>query len=132
MVKTIEMTYRKAPGFDWLYPELAGALQTEHRFICELNQMLIKLLAAKLSLNCSFVRSSDMNLSADLPGDEVICQIVSQLGGTVYVSGRGAGSARYINEEVCAARNIELQYMNFLALAYPQLHGQYTLGRCRG
>jgi WbqC-like protein family len=126
MVKTIEMTYRKAPGFEGLFADLSTVLLAGHSRISELNQALIGLFSAKAGIHCKVLRSSEMDLPTDLPGDEVIFQIVKQLGGDVYYSGRGAGTARYLTPEGCLARGIELRYMNFAETPYPQPFGVFV------
>jgi len=53
-----------------------------------------------------------------------VYEIVSQLGGTVYITGHGA--SRYLDHSLFDADGIDVRYMEYECRDYPQLHGKFT------
>ena len=61
-----------------------------------------------------------------IPGDssERVLAVVRELGGDVYVTGHGA--ARYLDHEAFEHAGVDVQYMAYRRMPYPQLHGDFT------
>jgi len=53
-----------------------------------------------------------------------VYEIVSELQGTVYITGHGA--SRYLDHFLFDADGIEIDYMEYECRDYPQLHGEFT------
>lgn len=125
MVKSIELSYKKAKYFDWLFPELQEHLVATPPLLAEFNITLIKFLSTKLGLNKTFRNSSAVPYEGDNSTQDRIQQLVTAAQGNTYVTGKGAGSMRYINSDDFTARNITLQFQEFEHPQYPQLFGPF-------
>jgi hypothetical protein len=64
--------------------------------------------------------------NVDVPGfgSDRVLAVVKRLAGTCYITGHGA--AHYLDHEAFSRENIKVEYVNYLRLPYPQLHGEFT------
>jgi len=69
-----------------------------------------------------FVRSS--TLSVQGAKSARLLAILANCGGTRYITGHGAKD--YLDHEAFDAVGIEVRYMDYQRIAYPQLHGTFT------
>jgi hypothetical protein len=53
-----------------------------------------------------------------------VLDVVRALGGTRYITGHGARN--YLDHEAFEAAGIEVHYMNYRRIPYPQRHGEFT------
>lgn len=62
----------------------------------------------------------------DIPGygSDRVLAVVKHLAGTHYITGHGA--ARYLDHEAFALENIQVEYVDYLRLPYPQSHGEFN------
>lgn len=62
----------------------------------------------------------------DIPGSssERVLAVVRHLQGQVYITGHGA--SRYLDHLGFELQGVEVEYMNYQRLAYPQAHGAFT------
>lgn len=114
--KTIETTYSRAPHFD---EEVCEYVSIGHEFLAEHNIFLIKFLLSKLDINPKLVCSSKLNIPGR-HGTLGIIDIVKALHGTEYISGLGAKA--YLEEERFKEEHIDLSYVAYEPLKYPQIH----------
>ncbi|MCO6432097.1 MAG: WbqC family protein [Deltaproteobacteria bacterium] len=68
------------------------------------------------------LRSSTLPVSGSKT--ERLIEIVKHLKGDLYITGHGA--LRYLDHNAFERENIRVEYMNYLKLSYPQLHGAFT------
>lgn len=112
--RTLRHEYAKTPhlaeGLELLDP-LYDAPGTS---LAELNMRLIVSVAEYLGYEGEFHRSSDH--PAELAADERIAQLVSAVGGDVYVS--GAGGQNYQSAAVYAQRDVELEVREYEPVRY--------------
>jgi hypothetical protein len=125
ILKTIELSYGKASHFERYHDEFAKVFLAHYDKLIELNTAMIKFLSNSLGLNITFHLSSEINSDSGLNAEEKIFNILRYLDATVYVSGKGAGSARYIDEERFKAEKIEIVWQQFKSPSYPQLWGEF-------
>lgn len=108
MLKTIMLNYKKAEHFDFFYEELLEVFEKKHDLLFELNKELILLCLRKMGVETRIIISSDISQD-DMPGgDQKILDILEKTAATEYLSGKGAGSRRYIDESVFKQKNIKL------------------------
>ncbi len=69
-----------------------------------------------------FVDVADLGISGS--GSSRVLAIVKQLGGTCYVTGHGA--SRYLDHAAFESAGVDVEYMDYHRLSYPQLHGEFT------
>jgi hypothetical protein len=124
-LKTIRLAYQKAPFFKIYCDAFEQAFMSNAGSLFEYNYGLLNFLKGALEIPAEFVRSSELEVSEDLNGSEKIMAILKKLNATVYVSGKGSGSLRYINEEDFRKENIKLVMQEFNLPPYPQLHGPF-------
>lgn len=64
--------------------------------------------------------------SLDIPGSssDRVLRVVERLGGDVYITGHGA--ARYLNHEQFERAGIQVEYIDYRLMPYPQFHGQFS------
>jgi len=114
--QTIRMMYSRAPHFD---EDVCKYVRVGHEFLAEHNVFLIKFLLNKLGINPKLIYSSKLNLPIRT-GTLGIIDIVKALHGTEYISGLGAKS--YMEEEQFKEESINLSYVAYKPLKYPQIH----------
>lgn len=122
------MTIRTAyAGSPWLEPVLAllqQAYGTGTGTIAELNIRLIEALSAFLGLHAvKFLRASEMALARE--GADSVYEILERVGAKIYVTGRGAGTQRTIDEEILAGQGIAVSYLSGSYPEYLQRHGAF-------
>jgi hypothetical protein len=90
----------------------------------------MKYVVDKTGITTKLVLSSEIPGSNGLQGAEKIMAILKSLNATEYLSGKGAGSMRYINEDDFNAANIKLTWQNYTAKPYRQLWGGDFVPNC--
>ncbi|WP_286233235.1 WbqC family protein [Thalassotalea sediminis] len=123
-LKTIRLSYSKAPNFDSVYPifESIFNFQTNSLpdFILNANLRLI----AFLSIDTEIIQSSSHYLNNGLKGQERILDICIKEQATMYVNPPG-GKALYEQNEF-VRRGIELKFLNVLPIEYKQYGKKFT------
>ena len=93
--------------------------------LIDLNVALIRYIAGQAGMKTTFRFTSEMQLNETISAEDKILAILRKLEGTVYVSGSGAGSKRYIDEERFSLENIKIEWQHFSCPVYPQLWGPF-------
>ncbi|WP_049630803.1 WbqC family protein [Cellvibrio sp. pealriver] len=70
----------------------------------------------------TFLDSRDLAIGGE--GSDRVLAIVKELGGTEYITGHGA--RHYLNHQKFFDAGVEVEYMNYHCMAYPQQHGAFT------
>lgn len=125
LLKTVYFSYRRAPHFERVYPRIEGLVQAAEERVGPYNEAAVRALCEELGLTGTrLIRSSELGVEATSTGRLV--RIVTELGGTAYLSGGGAGGYQ---EDVAFERaGIELLNQDFEHPAYPQASEQPTIG----
>jgi hypothetical protein len=117
LLRTIEVNYGRAPGFDEAFPLVSELIRLPTDVLAELNEHGIRQIAAALGLDAGkLVRGSSIATAA--AGTELLVELTLALGGTAYLSGDGAGG--YQDAERYAERGLELRVQGFEHPSYPQ------------
>jgi hypothetical protein len=122
-LKTLKLAYQKAAHFNDYWDEFSGIYTTKYNVLSELNIALMNFAVTKTGITTKLVRSSEIQEAAGLSGEEKILAILKSLNATTYLSGKGAGSRRYINEDDFKAAGIELVWQSYEPKPYRQLWG---------
>ena len=112
--RTLRHAYAKTPHFAAVLELVDPLYDAPGTSLAEFNMRLIAAVAKYLGYEGEFHRSSDE--PADLAADERIAQLVSAVGGNVYVS--GAGGEKYQSETVYAERGIGLEVRVYEPVPY--------------
>lgn len=125
IIKTIELSYKKARFFNMYFDGFSAVFLSKYDKLTDLNIALVKHFAGILGLNVSFHLSSEIISDHKTDAEEKILGILKHVKASVYVSGSGAGSKRYIDEEKFRVENIEIRWQKFQTPVYPQLWGDF-------
>jgi len=127
LLRTLEVNYAKAPYLKRYLPALKEIIEAATDKLCPLNCALLAWSVQELGGRTQFVYSSDLCKNQPLlNGKEKIEYLLKATGATVYISGSGAGSRRYLEEEWFRNEGIQLQWQQFCHPQYPQLHGEFA------
>jgi hypothetical protein len=121
-LKTVEMSYKKSPYFDQIYPILSRQLE-KHSSLVDLNINLINEFCSYLNINSKCLRLSKI-LSNYGKKTELIIDIAKEINGGIYLSGTGGGYD-YNDQQLLSENNIILRYSDFKHPVYPQLWGDF-------
>lgn len=69
-----------------------------------------------------FLDSRDLDIGGE--GSDRVLAIVKALGGTEYITGHGARN--YLDHQKFCNAGIEVEYMDYRCMVYPQQHGSFT------
>ena len=121
-LRTIEMNYAKGKFFKEVFPELRDVFMVDYPNVAALNIGINEYIAGKFGIRPKFVLSSSLDIHTKR--EEKVIDICVAVGGTRYISGNGARV--YQDPEHFAARGIELTYLDYKPIEYPQLWKTYT------
>ncbi|MCK4395671.1 MAG: WbqC family protein [Candidatus Marinimicrobia bacterium] len=121
-LKTLELNYKNTKFFSDIFPLIINVYNIDSDYLVDFNIPLILNLSKYLTLNVNFIKSSDILLKNEISGLNKIIAILKQLSTNIYFSGSGAGSKRYIREEVFYTNGIKLEWQNFKSFEYNQLN----------
>ena len=118
-LRTLEQSYGRHPFFEQVFPLVESTLEHPSSDLAERNCHFILALAQKLEIDTSrLVLESNMP-SSDLVATQRLVHMTRSLQGTMYLS--GDGSAGYLDESLFHSGGIELAYMQFECVPYPQI-----------
>ena len=112
--RTLQHVYAKTPHLAEALELLDPLYEAPGTSLAEFNMRLIAAVAEYLGYEGEFHRSSDR--STDLAADERIAQLVSAVGGDVYIS--GAGGQNYQSEAVYAEHGVLLEVRSYEPVQY--------------
>ena len=125
LLRTIELTYRRAPHFDEVFPLVEELLATATDALADFNERNIRRIARELGLDESkLVRSS--SFPTDAQSTDLLIELTRAVGGTTYLAGGGASG--YQEDEKFAEAGLELRYQRFEHPTYPQLVEEFVPG----
>lgn len=115
ILKTIKLSYGKAPYFDRYFDLIENYFNDSEEFICERNIKFIDNICSLLQIKTPKKRSSEFNWSTS--GTELILDIMKKYEGTTYLV--GGGSTEYFKPELLLSNGINVEEQNFI-------HPDYT------
>ncbi len=116
-VRTLQHSYQKAPYFEQVMPGVSQILEDGASLgLSELNLRLIKFIAATLGVSTDISLASDFSVSST--GDQRLVELVSRVGGSAYLSGKGGDN--YQLPQTFEQAGIDLLYTGFDSPAYDQ------------
>jgi hypothetical protein len=125
ILKTIELAYARAKYFDKYHQGFSEVFLSPYERLIDLNTAMIRYIANAIGMSVSFKLSSEILPGKEASAEDKIISVLKSLGASSYVSGSGAGSARYVDEEQFRKENIKLEWQHFNSPVYPQLWGPF-------
>jgi len=117
-LKTIEMSYRRAPFFDEVLALYEAGLSAGSSLL-DVNLALIESFAGYIGITSRRVRLSEL-LDDFGQRNELVIDICRAIDADVYVSGTGGGT-EYCDADLLARHGIELRFDEYAPPEYPQL-----------
>lgn len=129
LLKTIRFNYQSAACFKEIFPSLETLLMGEvPDRLSEFNAACIQWATGHLGGATRFVYSSEVLKGKEVAGAERIEALLLELKAGKYISGKGKGSLRYIQDAWFAAHHIELEMEAFDHPVYKQGKGEFVSG----
>lgn len=114
--------YRKAPYFDYLFPQLERLYRTNHARLVDMTLDAIDLICAAFDIRIERALSSEMSRTGS--SNEMLADLLGQAGATHYLSGLGARD--YFDSAPFDRAGVEVVWQEFKHPVYPQLHGPFV------
>ena len=83
----------------------------------------IEIIASYLGFNRTFLKSSELQEVTGISSLRLL-NIVRKVGGKIYITGHGAKN--YLDYDLFEQAGIEVRYMDYKILPYPQFYGDFT------
>ncbi len=123
-LKTLELSYLKAPFFTGVYSMVKSALEHNHESISEIAINSIKLVYDYVELPLNFVRSSTFSPeSIELGRVDRIVKITKDMGFDKYIN--SVGGAELYDKEDFKQRGITLQFVKSILSEYQQFQPKH-------
>jgi hypothetical protein len=124
LLRTIEMTYKKAPQFSTVFPLVSNVLTLKECLIGNLAKESIKSISVYLQFNTEFVDSSATYNNKGLKGGERIINICEKENATDYIN--PIGGLELYNKGTFAERNINLHFIRTSEIVYQQANTEFV------
>ena len=124
LLRTLEMTYRKAPCFDQVFPLLEQVLGIEERNLSAFLSHQLHAIARFMGIQTRIVASSTIYRNDHLAAQARILDICRQEQATTYLNAQG-GRSLY-EPAAFAELGIELRFIAMRPLPYPQRGEGFT------
>jgi len=120
----LQQSYTKAPFKDDMLAIVEDVYAESHLTICSLSISSILHISRYFGIKNTqqFRYASELGISGQ--SSKRVFDIVDQLGGTHYITGHGA--QHYLEHSLFEQNAIEVKYMDYQKLAYPQLTEEFT------
>lgn len=121
-LKALKLNYAKAPYFEEVFPRLEQVLQ-DTGYLLNTNYAFIRLVYDMIKLETKLVFLSELPQFADLRKNELIVALCHHFYADSYLS--GIGGKAYNQAEIFEKHSVELEYLNYQPITYPQLWGSF-------
>ncbi|PIR23348.1 MAG: hypothetical protein COV44_03445 [Deltaproteobacteria bacterium CG11_big_fil_rev_8_21_14_0_20_45_16] len=121
-LKSIKLSYQKAPYFDSLYEKLEKTLYKNHKFLVDLDFELLQIFLKELGLVPSIVKASDFDFVGQK--SELVLDMCLKLKASAYIF--GSHGKDYADQESFRAQGIDLYFQDYQHPRYNQLHGEFS------
>jgi hypothetical protein len=122
-LKTIKMAYARAPYFKVYAPLIEGFYSSHFDFLADFTIETTITLTTELGItHPRFLRSSKLGVPGSKTGNKTdrLIKLLKELGASTYITGPSA--KEYIEQDKFEDANINLQYMTYHYIEYPQLN----------
>jgi hypothetical protein len=125
-LNTLFHAYKKTLGFSQVFPAIERVYDQPFDFLVQYNLAFIESIASCLELEVDFVRSSTLPGAEEAGWDKIKCILV-QTQAQEYISGSGAGSKRYVNEQELQSMGINVVWQSPPQQEYVQPHSPHFM-----
>jgi hypothetical protein len=121
---TIKQAYSKAPFKNEMLEIVERVFSLRTDKLSDITKESIIAIAEYFELTNKIKFMDSENVFSQGLSSERLLQICIHLGAKEYITGHGAKN--YLDYEIFEEKNIKVSFMNYLAVPYNQLHGEYT------
>jgi len=125
-LKSLEMNYRKAPGFKECFPKIEQLFSIQQSNLAELCWQQLRFWVTEFRINTRIVRASEFQITSRK--SQLILDLCQHFGAGKYLS--GAMGRNYLDEDLFADSGMTIDYQDFRHPAYPQLWGNFEPYMC--
>lgn len=120
----LKQAYSAAPYMKEMMAMVKNVYEANYEHLDDLAQASMSVLCDYFGLSDGrdFVRSNDLDVVGH--GSQRVLDIVKAIGGTSYVTGWGA--RHYLDHAMFDEAGVQVEYMDYRKISYPQLHGAFT------
>ena len=118
--------YRKAQGFEEVYPLVEGFLKADYDTVCEWTCASIEFLCKLLNIQTPRILQSSVVYDRSCSKSDLVLEICKSLNADVYFSGRG-GSVNYLDKQKFLNNKIQIEFQDFEHPIYKQKNAEVFL-----
>ncbi|MBZ4036558.1 WbqC family protein [Flavobacterium sp. 17A] len=123
LLKTIQLSYAKAPFFEEVYPIIEEIVGFKEKNISKFIIYSLKRICDFLDIKTNILISSEIRKNNDLKGQEKIIEICQKLGATEYLNASGGKDLYEQNEFL--NKNICLKFIGSSSITYSQFKNTF-------
>jgi hypothetical protein len=120
-LRSIEISYSKAPYWKDYESEIFNFFETETSFLDKFNKKFILFIAELLEIETKIIFSSSLKSTGS--SSDLILNICKEVGARKYISGLGA--KEYLDIKKFNVKNIEIGFLISQNPVYKQFHGDF-------
>ncbi len=124
LIKTIELTYKKALMFDKVFPLFIKIMEYEDKNLARYIGNSIVELSKYLSIETEFIYSSTLEKDNNLKAQDKVIHICKLLNANQYIN--AIGGAELYSKETFSNNGIELSFLEAEIVPYKQFNYEYV------
>lgn len=124
LLKTIEMSYKKAPYFETVFQILEDILNQEEKNLAKYIGYSLEIISNYLNINTKFIYSSDIKKDNNLKAQDKILDICKKLEATNYIN--AIGGQELYDKEKFNDYNINLNFLKTNIIQYKQFNSEFV------
>ena len=124
LLKTIELSYKKAPFFEKVYPIVEEIINFDEVNLALYLENSIKKIAEHLDIKTEFIISSSINKDNSLKGQDKVIEICKSLGAKEYYN--AIGGVELYSAENFNYYGIELRFLRTEYIEYKQFKNDFS------
>ncbi|HJE03086.1 MAG TPA: WbqC family protein [Aliarcobacter thereius] len=123
LLKTIEMTYKKAPFFNEVFSLIKKVLNQKEKNLAKFIGYSLYLISTYLNISTKFIYSSDIEKNNTLKSQDKILDICKKLKATSYIN--SIGGQELYNKKIFKENGIKLSFLESRLIDYKQFQNDF-------
>ena len=124
LLRTFEMAYRRAPNFENVFPLVAECVQFTDKNLSRYIGYSLKVISSYLSIETTFIYSSEIEKNANKKGQDRIIDICTALGTNMYIN--AIGGTELYDKDIFEKKGLHLYFLVTLNLEYRQFGNNFV------
>ena len=123
ILKTIGMSYKKAPYFDIVFPIIEDVINQNEKNLAKFIGYSLEIFSTYLEINTNFIYSSNIEKNNDLKAQDKIIDISKKLSATNYIN--AIGGQELYDKDKFQENNITLKFLDTQITEYKQFKNDF-------